>query len=114
VTYLIWKLTKDPAGRSTSMLVGGTYRFRAGVDQRIGLKRFQAWKPPAGFSFQGHWASADGTGGMFIAEADSAAAALEATATFADLLEFQLVPVLDIMEAVPINARVFDWIDSVS
>lgn len=40
------------------MLVSGTYRFRAGVDQRIGLKRFQAWQPPAGFTFQGHWATA--------------------------------------------------------
>ena len=35
------------------MLVAGTYRFRAGVDQRAGLKRFQAWQPPAGFTFQG-------------------------------------------------------------
>jgi hypothetical protein len=95
------------------MLVGGTYRFRAGVDQRVGLKRFQAWKPPAGFSFQGHWTTADGMGGMFIAEADSAAAAFEATAPFADLLEFKMVPVLEIMEAVPISARVYDWIDSV-
>jgi len=51
------------------MLVGGTYQFRTGVDQRIGLKRFQAWKPPAGFSFQGHWATAGGMGGMFLAEA---------------------------------------------
>lgn len=45
---------------------------------------------------------------MFIAEADSAATALEATAIFADLLVFHVVPVLDIMEAVPVNARVFD------
>jgi hypothetical protein len=96
------------------MLVGGTYRFRPGVDQRAGLKRFQAWKPPAGFTFQGHWATADGMGGMFIAEAESAAVAFEAAATFSDLLEFHTVPVLDIMEAVPINARVLDWIDSVS
>jgi hypothetical protein len=95
------------------MLVGGSYRYRPGGDQRIGLRRFQAWKPPAGFSFQGHWATADGMGGMFLAEADSPAAAFEATATFADLLEFSIVPVLDIMEAVPINARVYDWIDSV-
>jgi hypothetical protein len=95
------------------MLVGGTYQFRAGVDQRIGLKRFQAWKPPAGFSFQGHWSTADGMGGMFIAEVDDAANALEATAAFADLMEFHIVPVLDIMEAVPINARVYEWIDSV-
>jgi len=42
-----------------------------------------------------------------------AAVAFEATATFADVLEFHVVPVLDIMEAVPINARVFDWIDSI-
>jgi hypothetical protein len=96
------------------MLVGGTYRFRAGTDQRVGVKRFQAWTPPAGFSFQGHWALADGMGGMFVAEADSAAVVFEATSTFSDLLEFHVVPVLDIMEAVPINVRVFDWIDSVS
>ena len=64
------------------MLVGGTYRFRAGVDQRVGLKRFQAWKPPAGFTFQGHWSTADGMGGMFIAEADSAAAAFEGCKKF--------------------------------
>ena len=95
------------------MLVAGSYRFRGGVDQRVGLKRFQAWKPPAGFTFQGHWATADGMGGMFIAEADTAAAAFEAAAAFADLLEFNMVPVLDIMEAVPINAQVYDWIDSV-
>jgi hypothetical protein len=96
------------------MLVGGTYRFRSGVDQRVGLKRFQAWTPPAGFAFQGHWSTADGMGGMFVAETDSAAAALEAAATFSDLLEFNIVPVVDIMEAVPISARVLDWIDSVS
>ena len=96
------------------MLVGGTYRFRAGVDQRIGRKRFQAWQPPAGFSFQGHWATADGTGGIFIADVDSAAATFEAAAAFADMAEFHIVPVLDINESVPISARVFDWIGSVS
>ena len=96
------------------MLMGGTYQFRSGVDQRIGLKRFQAWKPPAGFSFQGHWTTADGMGGMFIAEVDSAVVAYEVSATFSDLLEFHIVPVLDIMEAVPIDVRVFDWIDSVA
>jgi hypothetical protein len=96
------------------MLVGGTYRFRAGVDQRIGRKRFQAWQPPAGFSFQGHWATADGMGGIFIAEADSAAAALKATSPFADQVEFHLVPVVGVLEAMPINARALDWIDLVS
>jgi hypothetical protein len=95
------------------MLLGGTYKFRTGVDQRVGLKRFQAWTPPAGFTFHGHWARADGMGGMSIAEAESAAAAFEATGAFGDLIEFHLVPVLDIMESVPISARVLGWIDSI-
>jgi hypothetical protein len=81
------------------MLLGGTYKFRTGVDQRVGLKRFQAWTPPAGFTFHGHWARA--------------AAAFEATGAFGDLIEFHLVPVLDIMESVPISARVLGWIDSI-
>jgi Domain of unknown function (DUF3303) len=96
------------------MLVGGTYQFRAGVDQGDGLKRFQAWQPPAGFTFQGHWTTADGMGAIFIAEVDSAAAAFEASEAFADMVEFHIVPVLDINESVPISARVFDWIESVS
>jgi hypothetical protein len=94
------------------MLLGGSYRFRSGVDQGGGLKRFQAWAPPEGFSFQGHWARADGMGGMFVAEADSAAAAFEATAAFSDLIEFELVPILDIMESVPISVKTLAWIDS--
>ena len=70
------------------MLVGGNYRFRSGVDQRAGLKRFMSWNPPAGFAFQGHWARADGNGGMFVAEAESSAAVLEAAGAFADLIDF--------------------------
>jgi len=42
------------------------------------------------------------------------AAAFEATGAFGDLIEFHLVPVLDIMESVPISARVLGWIDSIS
>ena len=42
-----------------------------------------------------------------------AAAAFEATGAFGNLIEFHLVPVLDIMESVPISARVLGWINSV-
>jgi hypothetical protein len=95
------------------MLLGGIYSFRPGVDQRSGLKRFQAWTPPEGFTFQSHWARSDGMGGIFLAEVATAAAALEATTTFSDLIEFELVPVVDIMESVAISAKVFGWIDSI-
>jgi hypothetical protein len=94
------------------MLLGGSYRFRSGAEQGVGLKRFLAWTPPEGFTFQGHWARADGMGGMFVAEAESAAAAFEATTAFADVIEFELVPILDIMESVPISVKNLAWIDS--
>jgi Protein of unknown function (DUF3303) len=96
------------------MLLAGNYRFRPGSDQRVGLKRFLAWSPPAGFTFHGHWQRADGTGGVFIAEVDTVAAAFEAASAFSDLIEFELAPVIDIAESVPISGRVLEWIDSVS
>ena len=96
------------------MLLAGNYRFRATADQRVGLKRFMAWTPPAGFTFQGHWATVDGRGGMFIAEAETAAAACEAAGVFSDLIEFEMVPVIDIAESVPISMRTIAWIDSVT
>jgi Protein of unknown function (DUF3303) len=95
------------------VLIAGNYRFRPNSDPRVGLKRFGAWTPPAGFAFQGHWTRADGNGGMFIAEADSAATAFEAAEAFADLIEFELVPVLDIMESIPISTKIVEWIDSI-
>ena len=95
------------------VLLAGNYRFRVTDDRRAGLKRFMAWTPPPGFTFKGHWTSADGKGGLFVAEADTAAAAFEAVSAFGDLIEFDLVPIIDIMESVPISAKVLDWIDSV-
>jgi len=78
------------------------------------LKRFEAWTPPSGFDFQGHWVRVDGSGGMFVAEADSAATVFEAVSAFADLIDFEIVPMVEIMESVPISTKVLAWIDSVS
>ena len=75
-----------------------TYKFRPNAaDLRVDMKRLRDWTPPAGFTFQGHWATADG--GMLIAEVENAAAASEATAALSDLVEFHLVPVMAIMES---------------
>ncbi len=95
------------------MLFAGTYKFRPTLDPGAGLRRFQAWSPPSGFSFQGHWARADGAGGMFLAEAESPSAVLEATVAFADLMDFEIVPVVDIMESVGISLKVLSWLSSV-
>ena len=95
------------------MLMTGSYQFHPGMEQGAGLKRFLAWTPPEGFAFQGHWAHADGSGGMFVAEVETSAAAFEATAAFSDLMDFDLVPAIEIMESIPISGKVLAWIESV-
>jgi len=91
----------------------GDLQVPTGVDQRVGLKRFQAWTLRLASHFmalgEGRW-----HGRNVHRRGESAAAAFEATGAFGDLIEFHLVPVLDIMESVPISARVLGWIDSIS
>jgi hypothetical protein len=96
------------------MLFAGTWSPLPGTDQKAGLKRFQAWVPPDGFVFQGHWQRADGGGGIFVAEVESASAAFEAMAVWTDLIEFDIAPVLEITEAAQASAKALAWIDSVS
>lgn len=98
------------------MLVAFIYTARPSVSEdseRRSLKLFTSWTPPKGFEFKSHYSFTDGTGGMGIAEATSAAAILEATAPFAPFLEFKTIPVVEMSEAVPILQRVNAWRDSV-
>ena len=96
------------------MLFLGTYDFRPEIANGTGLRRFQPWTPPAGFVFKGHWVRGDVSGGVFVAEAESAAAIFEAASAFADLIDFEIVPALDIIESLPITGKVNAWIESVT
>lgn len=96
------------------MLFAGTYTFIANrnVDvARESLQLFTRWTPPAGFQFTLHVTRADGMGGLFVADVTSHAALLEATAAFASYFDFEVWPVLDITEAVPVLTAVQDWVD---
>jgi len=66
------------------------------------LAFFSQWKPPDGFEFKGFWGYADGSGGVAIVEADSAATIAKATAAFTPWLRFNTTPILPIEEAVTI------------
>jgi hypothetical protein len=98
------------------MLYGGSYttRFTSEESVKRNLQLFANWTPPAGFEFKFHWARADGKGGVFVAEADSAAAALEAVSPWVSRMDFDLAPLVDIAEAVPIWLKIFEWQDSIS
>jgi hypothetical protein len=79
--------------------------------QKRSLQLFTSWQPP--FEFKAHYARADGKGGIAIFEADSPAVVLEGVAPFTPFFDFEVVPVTEIENAVPIFMRVNEWRDSV-
>jgi Protein of unknown function (DUF3303) len=95
------------------MLFHVSYQPRTGAAGRVSLDRFTKWTPPAGFEFKSHHAAANGRG-YAIVETGSGVHIIEATAPFGDVLEFEIVPVVEIGEAVPILMKANAWVDSVS
>ena len=80
--------------------------------QERSLKLFVNWAPP--FEFKSHYARADGKGGIGIFEADDPAVILEGVAPFTPFFDFDVVPVTEIENAVPVFNKVNAWRDSVS
>jgi hypothetical protein len=97
------------------MLFAIIYSARDVTEQqeKRSLELFTTWKPPAGYEFKAHYAFADGSGGVGLAEADSVAALLEAHAPWVPFFNFRTVPVVDITESMPIAQKVVRWRDSV-
>jgi hypothetical protein len=80
-------------------------------DNRRATGRFTKWTPPAGFEFKGHWVGVNGTG-FALVDAASPAAILAATAAYDDVIDFNVVPVVEITEAVPVMLQSMAWADS--
>ncbi len=98
------------------MLFVTIYRDRGSTTEageKRSLQLFANWKPPAGYDINSHHAFADGTGGIVIAEAASAAALVEAAAPWGPFFEFEAHPILDVAESVAVGQRVMAWRDSV-
>jgi hypothetical protein len=81
--------------------------------EKRSLSLFTNWQPPPGYEFKAHYALADGTGGVGIVEANSAAALLEAHTPWGPFFEFRTVPVVEVDQAIPIFQKVNAWRDSV-
>lgn len=97
------------------MLFAVIYTARDVTEERQAraLKLFTNWKPPAGYEFKAHYTFVDGSGGLGLAEVDSAAALLEANAPWGPFFTFKVVPVVEITESMPIAQKVQSWRDSV-
>lgn len=95
------------------MLFLTSYRWRENLTEEQAaraLKLFGNWKPPG--VIKSHYARSDG-GGIVIAEADSALVLTEMTGAFLPFCEFDVTPIVEITEAVPVFQRVVAWRDSV-
>ena len=82
--------------------------------EKRSLQLFGNWQRPAGYEEKAHYAMADGSGGIVIAEASSDAVLLEAMSPWGPFFDFKVVPIVAIADAVPILQRVYAWRDSVS
>jgi hypothetical protein len=92
--------------------VGGSAKDNEESGKR-GLALFSKWTPPAGMEIKSFLARADGRGGTVVVETDDVKALLDGPAKFGAINEFEIVPVIEITEAVPIQSEAIAWVDSI-
>lgn len=98
------------------MLFAVSYTLRANASeesQSRALRLFANWTPPATYTFKAHYAHADGNGGLALVETDSAAAALEVHGAWQPFFHFQVLPIVEIGQAVQIGLGNVKWRESV-
>jgi Domain of unknown function (DUF3303) len=81
---------------------------------RRSLAAFQQWQPPAGADFKGFYGFTDGTGGVALIEADSAATLWRTTAPWVPWLRFDVTPIVPIEESAAIAGEAVAWRDSIT
>ena len=98
------------------MLFHVTWEFGDSSEEgnRRSLAVFEKWQPPAGAEFQGFYGFADGSGGVAIIEADSAATLARTTAPWTPWLRFTATPIVPIEESAAIAGEAVGFRDSVS
>jgi hypothetical protein len=97
------------------MLFAVLYRWRANVAAREAQRTrrlFAAWEPPAGLEIFAHYSFARG-GGVVVVEAHDAAALFEALAPFTSTIDFDVEPIVKVIQALAISMDVEDWVHSV-
>ena len=98
-----------------------TWTARAGAsaaDNEEAVKRslavYSKWSPAADATFHQFLTRLDGTGGCAIVETDNPASVAEGPAKFAPYFDFEVTPMLDITDGVPLLSEAIEFRDSVS
>ena len=76
------------------------------------LDLFSKWTPAAADILQ-FVSKIDGRGGFSIVETDNPANVLRDVTKFSEFLEFEVYPVMDIGDAVPIFNEAIDYVESI-
>lgn len=97
------------------MLFHVTWEFSDTSEEgsRRSLGVFSSWQPPEGAEFKGFYGTADGSGGVAIIEADSAATLARTTAPWTPWLRFKVTPIVPIEESTAIAGEGVAFRDSV-
>ena len=98
-----------------------SWTARAGgsaADNEAAVKRslavFAKWAPPSDATFHQFLYRVDGSGGYAVVETDNPAGAAEGPAKFGPYFEFEVTPVLDVTEGVPLINEGIEFRDSIS
>ena len=90
---------------------GSPADYEAAQKRVLGV--FQHWQMPPSLKIQQFLVRVGEYGGYFIFETDDLAAVHKLTSTFA-MFKFRLEPVIEVMDAVAVEAEAIKWRDSVS
>jgi len=111
--------TEPSEGEAMKYLV--TWTARAGgsaADNEAAVRRsldvFGKWSPPGDATFHQFLTRLDGAGGCAVVETDNPASVAEGPAKFGPYFEFEVTPVMDIAECVPLLNEAADFRDSIS
>ena len=99
-----------------SMLFAIKYHPRIGrteSESRRVRELLMKWKAPEGVDVRQHFHYVSG-GGVLIVDAAEAQALYETMGPFKPMVEFEVEPVINILEAVAISADIEEWVKSVS
>jgi hypothetical protein len=77
------------------------------------LEAFAKWQIPADQNYKEFLSRVDGEGGFAVIETDNQAGLLDGVSKFLTWLEFDIVPVVDIMDAVSVLSAGADYRESI-
>jgi hypothetical protein len=100
-------------------LVSWTTRAGASAaDNEETVKRvlavYSKWSPPGDATFHQFLTRLDGTGGCAVVETDNPASVAEGPSKFSPYFEFEITPMLDIAEGIPLLNEGIEYRDSIS